>query len=774
MKRIALIMIAALLAFSANWLGGCAVNQTAPRTIVHKDAQFPAEELRDHLEKVTGAKFKIIGEQDFDGKGAAFYVGRTEFARKNGVDFSNFAAEEWMYRTIGNNVVIGGGCWYGSEIAVYEFLENELGCHWFTFESEYIPSKPDLKIGKLDKRGAPAFLGRAILLPHWGQESVVLRDKMKLTILRNRGNIYRSPQIRSGQYISDHSFYEYVSPEKFFKDHPEYFSMGADGKRYHGNSKIRGGGQLCLSNPEVAEIATEQLREFVRADRAKYPKEKWPTLYDISQLDGSDSMCYCPACKKITAAEGSESALVLTFINRIASAIAREYPEISIQTMAYVSTETAPAIMRPKKNVVIQWCDLYSKSDCFRPLAHPFNAKQKEIFEGWKKIGARMAIWDYWNLVGSNRKFFNPPRIETMIDAIAPDIRYYHASGVEGYFVEAEAYLFSDTPNFHYLQHWLGYQLLNNPGLDEEKLVATYMKHHYGPAEKPMSEFLDDLRQAVKAEPKPLYYLPSLKQTYLTRDFVKKVYAELKEAHAATSPGSPYRLRVEKEMIAPLAVMLHYGDLRLGKSKNEIFQEYKTCRENQLNAYYPAEDLAKVEKLLDKELAVLMFDFPTPERFRHLPPEKIRKFAYPAFRGSIIDDPESPVGKTVKMRSDNPQKDDELYAMKPLHGLYPTTFGVQNVDTKKEITFTIVKFPADEKYHWYKVGSIEFGTQTIFFGWWWWILADISSVYCNADGVPGFNTWEAWISVKITGPVYVKDSQAKNGIYLDQLILIKP
>jgi len=51
---------------------------------------------------------------------------------------------------------------------------------------------------------------------------------------------------------------------------------------------------------------------------------------------------------------------------------------------------------------------------------------------------------------------------------------------------------------------------------------------------------------------------------------------------------------------------------------------------------------------------------------------------------------------------------------------------------------------------------------------------DLSTAYTPADGLPGYNVWETWISVKYTGPAYVKGSTKQNGVFLDQVILVKP
>ena len=53
-----------------------------------------------------------------------------------------------------------------------------------------------------------------------------------------------------------------LPPKKYFKDHPEYYSL------YQSNRRGTDG-QLCFSNPDVVRVCTENVLTFVRekADR---------------------------------------------------------------------------------------------------------------------------------------------------------------------------------------------------------------------------------------------------------------------------------------------------------------------------------------------------------------------------------------------------------------------------------------------------------------------------------------------------------------------------
>ncbi|MCH8962875.1 MAG: DUF4838 domain-containing protein, partial [Bacteroidetes bacterium] len=47
-----------------------------------------------------------------------------------------------------------------------------------------------------------------------------------------------------------HSYYHYLPPVQYFKDHPEWYSL-VDGER------VSSGGQLCLTNPEMLQELVE-------------------------------------------------------------------------------------------------------------------------------------------------------------------------------------------------------------------------------------------------------------------------------------------------------------------------------------------------------------------------------------------------------------------------------------------------------------------------------------------------------------------------------------
>ncbi len=726
-----------------------------------------AQELAEHLRKITLAPFRIMEESEWDGKQPAFLVGDTAFAEKSGIDFKKLGREEWFYKSAGPHILIGGGTCWGNSIAVAKFLENELGCRWFTYESEYLPVRMSLTLPELNRSGTPAFESRVIYIPPDGSGSKFISKRMYRWMRLNRSNFQCEPGIPSRQYMGTHSFYVFVNPDLYFKTHPEYFSMDSSGKRFCGSAKSRMGGQPCLSNPEVAKIAEKKLREFIAADRKNCPPELYPTVYQISQCDNTKFLCLCPECRKITEREGSEAGLLLHFLNPIARSIAKDYPEIRIISYAYVSTEKAPKTIRPEKNVDLQWCDLYFNSDCYHPLTHKFNRGQFQNLTGWN--GSIAAVWDYWNMGG---RWINPPRIETMASAIAPDIRLFHKLGVRRFFTEAEHRYCDVDTNFIELQWYLGFQLLDDPSRDEKVLIAEFMKHHYGPAEKEMAQAFSIISKAVESEPVPVRYVGSFYQKFLTPAFVKTLYTLLGQAVSRTPADSPYRFRVEQEMLPVLRTMVYYDGFRCGHSRASLLKEYAEMRQRQLEYRYSGDELQWAEKGMKDELAKLSFDFPTPEKFADLPPESIRKFTAADFtKRTAVDDPGSKLGKVIRIGSQNRSDDLRKHASAPEKGMNKFIFGITDMSRKNERWFNLKpELSADEKYHWHCIRDFTFGSKTVFWAWGWWVMLDISKVYL--DGAE--NRWDVWFSVKVTGPAYVPGSKQENDFFIESVILTKP
>ena len=193
-------------------------------------------------------------------------------------------------------------------------------------------------------------------------------------------------------------------------------------------------------------------------------------------------------------------------------------------------------------------------------------------------------------------------------------------------------------------------------------------------------------------------------------------------------------------------------------------------RLRQLQGRYQGKELPAVRKVMDAELGKLEFDFPTPEKFKHLPPESIRKYSAQDFQGGErVQDPDSILKTVVRIGSRNPQKDALRHADVKDTSKY--IIGLHSFNDKKEVWYNLkLHLKKDGKYHWYCIRNFKFGPKNVFFAWGWWTKCDISDVY--VDGAD--NRWDVWFSLKAAGPAYVKDAGGDNEFLIESVILTKP
>ncbi|MBQ6597060.1 MAG: DUF4838 domain-containing protein, partial [Lentisphaeria bacterium] len=537
-----------------------------------------ADELKLHLDRITGADFAVERE-NASVTGPAIWLGDTALARKQGIDCTKLAPEEWVIRDFGKDLVIAGGKRHGTQNGVYDLLETQFGCRWYAWDTTVIPKDPDLTLNGINIRKKPSFDSREIFDDY--HSSWVLKPDIRAAKKKFRKRVGGSGDYghqaywprHSKRYYDVHNFYYFLDPKKYFKAHPEYFSMNAEGERFHGtHGPHMNGGNFCLTNPEVRNIVTAKMLETIELDRKNLPEEKWPDIYSLSPMDHDGRLCLCPKCAAIEKKE-RKMGLLLDFINDIARRVHPKYPDILIRTESYSMWTKPPVSIRPEKNVIIKWCNMWGSNDCYRPITHPVNAGQKQEFDRWAKTGANLFARVYWNMGG---QFFNPARVETMVDAIAPEIRYYHRNGVTMYFAEFEVFEGDNMQNFATLQSYLGLKLMWDVSLDEEKLIADFMKAYYGPAEKPMTEFLNRLRKAVAAVPDRMTSI-NRGRPYCTEAFMRECWNDLKQAYRLTEPGTIFRDHVEREMLTPMFVILRNTEWKIG-DREKMIADYTAIR----------------------------------------------------------------------------------------------------------------------------------------------------------------------------------------------------
>jgi len=129
----------------------------AEATPVEKSA---SKELGIHLEKATGAAFKIVVETN-PKSGPRLLVGNTAAARElmPGFDPKAIGYDGIVLKTVGDDLILTGHPKRGALYAVYTFLEDSVGVRWWTSDETFVPKKPTMTLPVLDIHYAPKLRG---------------------------------------------------------------------------------------------------------------------------------------------------------------------------------------------------------------------------------------------------------------------------------------------------------------------------------------------------------------------------------------------------------------------------------------------------------------------------------------------------------------------------------------------------------------------------------------------------------------------------------------
>lgn len=504
-----------------------------------------AEELQMFLQQISGAKLPIATDAD-PVDGPMILVGRSKKLDGLGIDigFSSLGKEGFVIRTVPPHLVLAGGRLRGSMYAVYTFLEDYLGCRWFSSKVSRIPKRERIQIGHINDRQVPALEYREPF--YWDAFDADWAARNKMNSTSARLDEARGGKIRYKGFV--HTFYSLLPPDQYFDKHPEYYAM-VNGKRRHDRA------QLCLTNPDVVRLVAEKVKQWLR-------ESPDTDIVSVSQNDWG-GWCECPKCKALDEKEGSHSATVLNFVNQVADIIGKEFPDVAIDTLAYSYTRKPPKTIHARPNVIVRLCTIEC---CFsHPLAtddYPQNASFRDDIVKWSKLAKRLYIWDY---VTSFANYLVPfPNF----DVLQPNIKFFVDHNVRGIFEEGNYQ--SPGGEFAELRAYVLAKCLWNPDYDAHEAIDEFLEGYYGPAAPPIRKYIDMLQRKVRDDHIHMFIRAGPGDAYLTPEIVRRADQLLDEAErlAAGDPELLNRVQVARlpiqyvQLNRPLSYVLRDGSLR--------------------------------------------------------------------------------------------------------------------------------------------------------------------------------------------------------------------
>ena len=489
---------------------------------------YAAADLRCHLELLTGKLYALCGETEADGR-PGFYVGNTRRAQDSALDLPSLKLEGIHIKTDGPSVLLAGNQ-RGVLYATYQFLEDYLGCRWFAPDCSTWPREGTLAVPEIDRRYIPPLEYRG------GDYPIARPGDFAVRLRLNGANHQMTAEqgSRVGVHSLAHTFAALCPPEKYFAEHPEYFSL-VNGERQFGYS------QLCLTNPDVLRICTEGVRRWIR----QLPDCK---VFSVSQND-TWGYCECEKCRAVAEEEGSQSGPVVRFVNAIADAIRDEAPDVAIETLAYQYTRKPPLKAKPRPNVIICLCSIeccfaHTLADC------EANRSFADDIRGWNQICDRLWIWDYViNYAHSVCPFPN-------LQVIRPNIEFFIENGVKG--IYEESCYFTRGSELQELRNYLIAKTLWDPSYDTEQAVHEFCAAYYGPAAPHILGYLELAEKTVTADPTTHMMIFSHPSSYLKAEMIPQARELFDRAEAAVGQDATLLHRVQ---VARLPVI--YAEIAL-------------------------------------------------------------------------------------------------------------------------------------------------------------------------------------------------------------------
>jgi hypothetical protein len=482
--------------------------------------QRAARVLQHYLREMTGQPVEILSSLKVPGQGALVVIGNHPNLQLMGLQRPPSMRPDAYFLQGKNNVfLIAGGGEMGAEYGVYDLLER-LGCRKYSPRDSLIPKSPKLALPALQPTyQAPAFPYRELHYEPAFDEAWARWHRLKTR---------QDKAAEWGLFV--HTFHLLCPEEKYFVEHPEYFSW---------NGAQRSPGQLCLSNDTVKQIVIAALREKVREKPAA-------RYWSVSQNDNYD-YCKCARCAASDAQYGSPAGTLLAFVNAVAAA----FPDKTISTLAYQYTRRAPKGIDPAPNVSVCLCSIEcNRGNTIEEGCTDFARDLRE----WSELSGKLMVWDY---VVQFRSYISPfPNWHTL----QPNLQLFQQYNVDMMFEQGSG---GSRSEFSDMRAYLLAKLMWNPKTNMDSVLLDFGKGYYGAGQPAVWGYIHDLTEQLQRVGNRLwiYDIPQ-NEPFLDGDLLGNHLGKLLDAETLLRGDSVRRRRL-------LAARLPISFARVERAKTD-------------------------------------------------------------------------------------------------------------------------------------------------------------------------------------------------------------
>lgn len=544
-------------------------NGEVKATVVYSDGASEsliaaADFMAATLERMSGSNGVRTAVKDGSESGFSIYVGMA--ANSAAIDLSDVNDDGYRLEIKPEGIYIVGKTDDAARNGIYDFLETHLECMYVSPENTYVPIFPTVKLALEEKTVNPTITWRKVYQYESVQNGWYERLKMNGTIVKEGEN---SIELYNEWGTWCHSSFEFVPPEEYFDEHPEYYAKFLGKRRYQFNVLGRTfPTHLCYTNEEVYQIAEAELVKRIEAN----PEVKF---WDFSIMDTYFATCRCKECKKFNKEAGSEMGTLLAFLNRLADSIKDDYPDVYLSTLAYQRVKNPPKNMKCAPNLCINVCAFPGTQ------SYPYSTEggikaSREFAERvveWGKICDNILVWDY--VVNFTHLKLPFPNFEFQKE----NLEFYLENNIRFVFHQGSREPMDENAE---MRTYLLSRQLWDKDVDLKALAKKYVAVVYGDAAGLVEEYMDLQNSAMieSGVDLSLYDNPKKhKNGYLAPKLTDK-YLELTEKMLEVAENSDTVNVKAVEMLRVNALYAKMTDASWDyRAKKAAFEEFKALSE---------------------------------------------------------------------------------------------------------------------------------------------------------------------------------------------------
>ena len=403
--------------------------------------------------------------------------------------------------------------------ALFDYLRLGLNCAFYASDCEKLPPLPVAELPAIDRRARPrynAFVSSEAQHVKSGGKCGMMR------YIRNDADYFH-------MYNSDwiHIQNILIPVELYYKDHPEYFMMNADGRR---EVSFRPGfTHPCFSNRAAREVMLKGIADYARAQKGGSTRLTF-------EPGDTEKFCLCPECVAFNGTDKTNSDLLMDFSNAAAAELKKVNPELKLLRCAYLNRCYPPKKVKPADNIDVFFCLTEHVMPCTLHIDCEKNREGMKMAEEWKR-----ALGD------------DASRMGFMTYDDARPLQAVRTAEYLNRFGNGDFYMFQ----WHYTPRALHFVMPRwNLGEDADKLMEEFDLNYYGKAGGIMHEItmlLDEYgrdyehREGESAKTSLFCGHRGCRTTVLTRAQLDKIYALFDKAVAAAGDDKVLRARIFEE-----------------------------------------------------------------------------------------------------------------------------------------------------------------------------------------------------------------------------------